>query len=166
MILVKLEGQKQVSELWESVIKPAIEESFSQKVPTGLLNYYFESFLNGSMYAWVGTPDEERNKFLCCLIGARVYDPVVNSFTLLVCFAKVFYRIEEKDWIKAKDVLVAFARANNCITVTGYIDKDSFLAALVKRLGASAHYTLLTIPTNNVSLPKLSLNGVLEDAIA
>lgn len=165
MILIKLEGQKQVSSLWDSVIKPTIQESFGQEVPNGLMNYYFESFLKGSMYVWVGTPDEERNRFLCCLVGARVYDPVINSFTLLICFAKIFSRIEEKDWIKAKDVLIAFARANNCITVTGYIDKDSFLAALVNRLGASAHYTLLTIPTTNISLPKLSLNGVLENAI-
>lgn len=163
MILVKLEGQEQASGLWDSVIKPTIEESFGHEVPSGLMNYYFNSILNGHLYVWVGTPDDRRDTFLCCLVGCRVYDPVVNSHTLLICFSKAFTRLSEKDWIRAKDVLVEFAKSTNCITVTGYIDRDSFLSALVNRLGASAHYTLLTIPTTSIKLPNLSLNGALQN---
>lgn len=163
MILVKLEGQEQISGLWDITLKPTIKESFGQTVPEGLMNYYFDALLNERLFAWVGTPDNRRDSFLCCLIGCRVYDPVVNSHTLLICFSKAFVRLEEKDWIRAKDTLVDFAKANGCITVTGYIDKDSFLSALVNRLGASAHYTLLTIPTTSVKLPNISLNGALQN---
>lgn len=159
MIAVKVEGSEQITGLWEDVLKPTISDSMRTELPEGLYGYYYESLLNGKFVAWVVTPDDKRDEVYACLIASTVHDPVVNANTLLICFTKMFARVDTSVWVKTKDTLIDYARAANCITVTGYINRAGFVDALVSKLGATANYTLLTIPVKK-DIPKLGALNV------
>lgn len=161
MILIKLEGQEQISKFWPK-LRDTIQDSLPDGIPkdSSIYTYYIQSLMSETLQAWLGFSDDQTGEPLCCLITAVVFDPAAGCNTLMVCFAKRFSRLELKEWVQAKDTLAKYAKAKGCVTITGYTTKDSFLYALIDKLGASANYILVSIPVVKTLEIKQDINGV------
>ena len=140
MYLLRLDPE-QISNNWE-LINSSIKEHVKDQ---RLLARTLTALSNGTMQAWVGvqdTADTTPTSWIGVVITCVVFDPVACANTLLVAWIKAFKPTTDQDWLDGLSTLNNYARENNCITVSGYVDRDSFVNKL-SRYGVRGGKTLV-----------------------
>jgi hypothetical protein len=148
MVLLRLQPD-QISKYWD-----VVRYTLAVSVPpiTKLTDRYFvkclEALLAGKMQVWVFLEKVVATKLNAMVITEIVGDPLSGTKSLLV-FAGATFEVDPnlKEWKAATIKLMRFAKANNCVTMTSYVNNPR-LMEIYKKIGICSEYFFVEIDLN------------------
>ena len=148
MVLLRLQPG-QISKYWD-----VVRYTLAVSVPpiTKLTDRYFvkclEALLAGKMQAWVFLEKVVSTKINAMVVTEIIGDPISGTKSLLV-YAGTTFEVDPnlKEWKGATIKLMRFGKANNCVTMTSYVNNPR-LMEIYKKLGICSEYFFVEIDLN------------------